>query len=201
MITPAAGTTFHGTLTDKTTGHPLAGRTITIVNTYSYMGEVQSSDLSAVTDSAGNWSVPVTIADAPTRMVWRAFYSGDAGISPSGSGELTLVRAAVLDPGRHGDLDGKLLQRRPRCDAHREGAEHAKHGGKTADRADARRDRDGVEVHHDGSARCCGRHVRCRVLLSPRPAGSTCGSATPARRKGRGRARFRRKSCSSSPEP
>ena len=90
VITPAAGTTLHGTLTDQTTGHPLAGRSITIVNTYSYMGDVQSANLSAVTDTAGNWSVPVTIADAPTRMVWRAFYAGDAGIAPSGSGELTL---------------------------------------------------------------------------------------------------------------
>jgi len=90
VITPAAGTTLHGTLTDQTTGHPLAGRSITIVNTYSYMGDVQSVNLSAVTDTAGNWSVPVTIADAPTRMVWRAFYAGDAGIAPSGSGELTL---------------------------------------------------------------------------------------------------------------
>jgi len=90
VITPAAGTTLHGTLTDQTTGHPLAGRSITIVNTYSYMGDVQSANLSDVTDSAGNWSVPVTTADAPTRMVWRAFYAGDAGIAPSGSGELTL---------------------------------------------------------------------------------------------------------------
>ena len=90
MITPAAGTTFHGTLTDQTTGLPLAGRTITIVNTYSYMGEVQRSDLSAVTDAAGNWSLPVTIADAPTRLVWRALYTGDAGTAASGSGELTL---------------------------------------------------------------------------------------------------------------
>ena len=90
VITPAAGTTFHGTLTDQTTGLPLAGRAITIVNTYSYMGEARSADLSAVTDTVGNWSVPVTTTDAPTRMVWRAFYSGDAGISPSGSGELTL---------------------------------------------------------------------------------------------------------------
>ena len=54
------------------------------------MGEARRADLSAVTDSAGNWSVPVTTADVPTRMVWRAFYAGDAGISPSGSGELTL---------------------------------------------------------------------------------------------------------------
>jgi hypothetical protein len=90
VITPAAGTTLHGTLTDQTTRLPLAGRTITIVNTYSYMGEVQTADLSAVTDAAGNWSVSVTTADAPTRLVWRAFYSGDAGITPSGSGELTL---------------------------------------------------------------------------------------------------------------
>jgi kumamolisin len=90
VITPAAGTTLHGTLTDQTTRLPLAGRTITIVNTYSYMGEVQTADLSAVTDAAGNWSVSVTTADAPTRLVWRAFYSGDAGIAPSGSGELTL---------------------------------------------------------------------------------------------------------------
>jgi len=90
VITPAAGTTFHGTLTDQTTGHPLSGRTITIVNTYSYMGDVQSADLSAVTDAAGNWSLPVTTADAPTRMVWRALYSGDAGTAASGSGELTL---------------------------------------------------------------------------------------------------------------
>jgi kumamolisin len=90
VITPAAGATLHGTLTDQTTGHPLAGRAITVVNTYSYMGEIQRADLSAVTDAAGNWSVHVTTAEAPTRMVWRAFYTGDAGISPSGSGELTL---------------------------------------------------------------------------------------------------------------
>jgi hypothetical protein len=90
VITAAAGTTLHGTLTDQTTGLPLAGRTITIVNTYSYMGEVQTADLSAVTNAAGNWSVSVTTADAPTRLVWRAFYGGDAGIAPSGSGELTL---------------------------------------------------------------------------------------------------------------
>ncbi|MFL6049064.1 MAG: protease pro-enzyme activation domain-containing protein [Gaiellales bacterium] len=90
VITPAAGTVLHGTLTDQTTGLPLAGRTVTIVNTFSYMGEVQSADLSAVTDTAGNWSLPVTTAAVPTRLVWRALYSGDAGIAPSGSGELTL---------------------------------------------------------------------------------------------------------------
>jgi hypothetical protein len=43
-----------------------------------------------VTDTAGNWSVPVTTADAPTRLVWRAIYGGEAGIAPSGSAELTL---------------------------------------------------------------------------------------------------------------
>jgi hypothetical protein len=43
-----------------------------------------------VTDAAGNWSLPVTTADAPTRLVWRAIYTGAAGIAPSGSGELTL---------------------------------------------------------------------------------------------------------------
>ena len=87
---PPRARTLHGTLTNQTTGHPLARRTITIVNTYSYLGEVRRADLSDVTDTAGNWSLPVTTADAPTRMVWRAFYSGDAGIAPSGSGELTL---------------------------------------------------------------------------------------------------------------
>ncbi|HEV8450883.1 MAG TPA: S53 family peptidase [Gaiellales bacterium] len=90
VITPAAGTTLHGTLTDQTTGLPLGGRTITIVNSYSYMGEVRRADLSAVTNAAGNWSVPVTTADAPTRLVWRALYTGEAGTAPSGSGELTL---------------------------------------------------------------------------------------------------------------
>jgi kumamolisin len=90
VITAAAGTTLHGMLTDQATGLPLAGRTITIVNSYSYLGEVQRADLSAVTNAAGNWSVPVTTADAPTRLVWRALYTGDAGTAASGSGELTL---------------------------------------------------------------------------------------------------------------
>ena len=114
VITPAAGTTLHGSLTDQTTGLPLAGRKITIVNTYSYMGEARSADLSAVTDKAGNWSLPVTTADAPTRMVWRALYTGDAGIAPSGSGErtlfvqpsLTLAATATLTGGSYSIAHG-----------------------------------------------------------------------------------------------
>jgi kumamolisin len=90
VITPVVRATLHGTLTDLTTGLPLAGRAVRIVDTYSYMGSLQHGDLTAVTNAQGQWSVPVTTADAPSRTVWRAVYGGDPGIAPAGSTQLVL---------------------------------------------------------------------------------------------------------------
>jgi hypothetical protein len=90
VITPAAGATLHGTLTDQTTGVPLAGRTVRIVDTYIYMGSLQHGDLTAVTNAQGQWSVPVTTTDAPSRTVWRAVYGGEPGVAPAGSPQLIL---------------------------------------------------------------------------------------------------------------
>jgi subtilase family serine protease len=90
VITPSAGATLHGTLTDQTTNQPLAGRTVRIVDTYSFMGQLQHGDLTAVTNAQGQWSVPVTTDDAPSRTVWRAVYGGDPGISAAGSPQLVL---------------------------------------------------------------------------------------------------------------
>ena len=202
VITPAAGTTFHGTLTDQTTGAS-ARRALDHHRQHLQLYGRGSELGSQRRDRFGRQLV----CACDHRR--RAHEDGLAGVLQRRRRHLVvrlrrahLVRAAVLDPGRHGDLDGKLLQRRPRCHVHREGAEHAEHGGKTADRADARRDRDGVEGPRPRRLRSLLRTARTLPgSPSPRPAGSTCGSATPARRKGRGRARFRRKSCSSSPEP
>ena len=91
VITPAAGATLHGTLTDQTTGLPLAGRTVRIADTDSYMGSLQHGDLTAVTNAQGQWSVAVTTADAPSRTVWRAVYGGESGIAPAGSPQLVLA--------------------------------------------------------------------------------------------------------------
>jgi kumamolisin len=91
VITPAAGATLHGTLTDQTTSVPLAGRTIRIVDTYSYMGSLQHGNLTAVTDAMGQWSVALTTADAPSRTVWRAVYGGEPGVASAGSPQLVLA--------------------------------------------------------------------------------------------------------------
>ena len=91
MITPAVGTTFHGTVERADDGMPLRpGARSPSVNTYSYMGEVPRADLSAVTDFGRRLVlVPVTTAE-------RAHEDGPAArstaatpsISPSGSGGL-----------------------------------------------------------------------------------------------------------------
>jgi hypothetical protein len=89
-ISPTAGACLYGWLTDQTTGQPLAGRTVSVLNSFIYHGQATSAALGATTNSSGTWMVCVSTSHVKARMLWQAFYSGESGIDQTQSAVLTL---------------------------------------------------------------------------------------------------------------
>ena len=112
-ISPGHGAWLYGYLTDQSTGLPLAGRLVTVVNKYRYKGNWRSASLRAVTNSSGVWEVWVTTSRVPTRLFWHASYTGETGIGSAYAGARTLYVRPKLTIGSSAQWTGYAFRVKP----------------------------------------------------------------------------------------